>query len=148
MRLCFGQIILPYKNGQTSVDVAKRLEKRYGLKRVFFNANKPKIAQLYRQSLSDALNDAIHGGFVPLELNLLFGKANDTTSQLFRDALNKRWFDGRVNGVPTMRAQLGVSGRFKSGFTRKKINGKWVRISRPSFIDTQLYRNSSKTWIE
>lgn len=148
MRLHFGQILLPYKNGETSVDVAKKLEKRYKLKATFFAGNKPKIAQLYRQALSDALNDAIHGGFVPLELNLLFGKANDTTSQLFRDALNKRWFDGRIAGVPTMRAQLGISSRFKAGFTRKKVNGKWVRISRPSFIDTQLYRNSSKTWVE
>jgi len=148
MLLRFGQISLPCKNGQTSVDVAKHLEKKYKLKQIFFRVKKNEISKQYQQSLQDALNDTIHGGFVPLDVNLLFGKANNTTSQMFRDMLNKRGFDGIAQGTPTLAAKLGISSRFKAGFTRKKVGNKFVRTDRPSFIDTGLYRNSSITWVE
>lgn len=164
MELHFGQIVLPYigkperKQGKfksrqerqppTSIQVAERLEEKYHLKEVFFNAHKKKIAFFYQQALLDALNDAIHGGYVPNDLNVLFMKANHSTAQSFRDAINKRWFDNRINGVPTGRSLRGESSRFKGGFTRKKINGKFVIVSRPSFYDTQLYSKSSVNWVE
>jgi len=149
MKLCFGQIIVPYKDGKTtSVMVARRLEKKYKLKQVFYNSNKKEIRELYRQATQDALNDAAHGVHRSKDLNSMFGKANDKTTQMFRDALNQQAFDGVVAGVATKRALMGISSRFKSGFATKVIKGKRVRVARPSFIDTQVYRNSSRTWIK
>lgn len=148
MKIVFGQILLPYRNGKTSIEVALYLEKKYHLKETFFNQFKDKIIKLWHQAFVDAWNNMLRGGYVHPDINMLLGKANDTVTQWFRDVLNKRGFDGVIRGVPTFAAQLGISSRFKSGFTTKVVNCKRIRISRPSFIDTQLYRNSSKTWIE
>ena len=149
MKLCFGQQQYAYADGKTtSVMVARRLEKKYKLKQVFFGMNKKKIQSLYVQALQDSINDAVHGAYRATDVNNLFGKANDETTQMFRDALNKQAFDGVVAGVATKRALMGVSSRFTGGITIKRKKGKRARVARPSFIDTQLYRNSSRTWIK
>lgn len=148
MELHFGQIVVPYPEGMTSIDVAKKLEENYGLKATFYIVKKSQIEAQYVQEILDMLKDAVRGIPIHPDPNIAFGKANDAVTQMFRNMLNNRGFDGIVDGAPTLRAEMGISRRFKSGFTTKKINGKKVRVSRPSFIDTQLYRNSSKTWIE
>ena len=148
MELHFGQIVVPYPEGVTSVDVARKLEENYGLKATFYRIKQHQIESQYTQAILDMLKDAVRGVPIHPDPNIAFGKANDAVTQMFRDMLNKRGFDGIVDGAPTLRAEMGISRRFKSGFTTKKIKGKQVRISRPSFIDTQLYRNSSKTWVE
>ena len=165
MKLCFGQQRYTYADGKTtSVQVARRLEKKYKLKQVFFGMNKKQIQSLYVQALQDSVNDAVHGVYRATDVNNLFGKANNETTQMFRDALNQQSFDGVVDGVATKRALMGISSRFKYGYVTKKNkdgtfrkvkvkldNGKTKTLkvyARPSFIDTQLYRNSSRTWIK
>jgi len=148
MELHLGQIVVPYPEGVTSVDVARKLEENYGLKATFYRIKKHQIESQYTQAILDMLKDAIRGVPIHSDPNIAFGKANDTVTQMFRDMLNKRGFDGIVDGIPTLRAEMGISRRFKSGFTTKKINGKKVRVSRASFIDTKTYLLSSVTYLK
>ena len=148
MELHFGQVVIPYSNGQLSSDVARYLENDYGLTEVFVKTKKQLIEQQYILAILDMLNDAIHGVPIHPDKNIAFGKVNTATTQMRRDMLNKREYDGLIHGVPTLRAEMGVSLRFKSGFTTAKVKGKKIRISRPSFIDTHLYLNSMITWLE
>ena len=148
MKLHFGQIVVPYPEGVTSVDVARKLEENYGLKATFYRIKQHQIESQYTQAILDMLKDAVRGVPIHSDPNIAFGKANDTVTQMFRDMLNKRGFDGIVDGIPTLRAEMGISRRFKSGFTTKKINGKKVRVSRASFIDTKTYLLSSVTYLK
>jgi len=148
MELHFGQVVIPYPNGELSSDVANELEDNYGLISVFCHLKRNQIEKQYVLAIQDMLKDVVRGVPIHPDKNIAFGKANTATTQMRRDMLNKREYDGLIHGVPTLRAEMGISLRFKTGFTTAKVKGKKIRISRPSFIDTHLYLNSMITWLE
>ena len=64
----------------------------------------------------------------------------DKIEEKFRRALASRAFDGLIAGVPTTAAQRGVSHKRRHPYAK--------RGPRPSFIDTDTYRQSFTVWME
>jgi hypothetical protein len=144
--LNLGVIVQPYAHspkGQTTADVAEILEEKYGVMQFFFDH--------HAQEIADDLTNALAG-----ELDsLLMGKppgdpyASGTSriEERFHDFLALKEMDGAVDGVPTAASLGGDSKRFKK-VRERADRRKPVRGPRPSFIDTSLYENSFKAWVD
>jgi hypothetical protein len=65
------------------------------------------------------------------------GQATSKIERRFKEFLTNKEMDGQP-GVPTKAALAGRSKRFKRAYAK--------RPSRPSFVDTGLYRGAFKSW--
>ena len=124
-----------YGLGKTVGMVAEELERKYGILEAFYGMEEDFIVKNFESAVADGMEQGIAGGSwdydwdpTPLE-----GK--------FRRALSGRKFDGILRGVPTQAAQRGVS-HLRADVFKKGA------ASRPSFVDTGLYRRSFKAWTE
>lgn len=135
--LHLGVIDIPYGNEKTTTgDVAEILEDNYKVMELFFDLNSRKIANLMAEDAAASLETMLASGVTPAEL---FSESMSQIHHLFSTFLDEKKLDGQVGGVPTLASIEGRSKRFKHG-EREPF--------RPSFIDTGLYQNSMKAWVE
>jgi hypothetical protein len=119
---------------QTTGDVATWLENKYGVMAFF--------VEKHQEDIADAMADAVAGAFETLQMggppsSDLYGSGTNAIEALFKNFLTMREMDGQP-GVPTLAALKGRSKRFAGG--RGPV--------RPSFIDTGLYQDSFKAWVD
>ena len=119
---------------ETTGDVAEILEKKYHVMEVFYGKYKADIAKDLETSLVGALENLLMGAPATADP---FASASSKIENKFRKFLTNKEMDGRA-GIPTEASLLGISHRFK------RMRGP----PRPSFIDTGLYENSFKAWID
>lgn len=124
---------------QTTGDVAEILEAKYRVMEVFYEAHQDEIAKSMEDGLSAALESLMMGSPIGLDP---FGSAVAATEQAFKKFLDNKEMDALgVPGVPTEAALKGVNHRLKHPYAMSNPE-------RPSFIDTGLYENSFKVWID
>lgn len=137
MKLHLGVIEFPYgqEDGEakTTGDVAESLEARYAILQKFFDRYEKNIATLMESSVAGALENIMAGAPMPSDP---FAEAMGEVHNLFVQFLEKEELNGEP-GVPTRRAMLGISSRFKN----KKGD------PRASFVDTGLYEASMRAWV-
>lgn len=123
----------------TTGDVADILEAKYHVMRIFFETHKADIAKDLESSLEGALENLLLGA--PLGANA-FAAAEGDVEKRFKDFLTNREMEGLgYPGVPTQAALDGVNHRLKHPY--RKSNPR-----RPSFVDTGLYENSFRAWVD
>ena len=162
MKLHLGVIDVPYAapattiNGRpsraklpnkTTGDVADILEAKYHVMEVFDEFHRQDIIREMERSLAAATKRlaikqqlAAAGARARITRNDMdpYLDAEAQIGRMFRDFLTNREMDGLFMGVPTKAAQQGRSQRFKRGRGPE----------RPSFVDTGLYEDSFRAWIE
>lgn len=137
MKLNLGVIDVIYdygdEEGKTTYEVASELEHRYRLFTHFFNMHQNEISEEIGSEIAYSLINKIeHGADSNEDLNL------EQTKLIFNKFLENRELDGKVPGVPTMAARLGVNSRLK----KKRGN------PRPSFIDGGLLKSTFHAWVQ
>ena len=120
---------------QTTVDVARVLEEKYGIMGKFFELHSSDIAQAFADSMEDALVN-VFAGAPPS--NNPYGDAEATIETMFKKFLEGEELAGVVPGVPTKAALKGRSKRLKKGKGGR----------RPSFVDTGGYEGSFAAWVD
>lgn len=139
--LHLGVVEFPYSGdeaGQTTGDVAEILEAKYGVMQNFFDTiGGDAIAKALERSVAHAVEN------IQLGSNSVFSltaEGEEEIQNAFDEFLTQQDMDGRVAGVPTQAAQMGVSHRFKHPYAQ--------RAPRPSFVDTGLYLYSFTAWVD
>lgn len=141
--LNLGVVDVPYAKGQSTGKVAEILEKNYGVMEFFAYKYQNDIAKAIETDLVDFIEDALSGK--SLQANPLAISCSKIET-LFKDALAMRFMDGSNfsnRPIPTAASLGGISKRFKD-----KRNKQRKRGVRPSFVDTGLYRQSFKAWVD
>jgi hypothetical protein len=131
----------------TTGDVAEILEAKYHIFEVFYREHEQDVANDVTDSMQGAVESYLMGA--PLNLNP-FGSATSSIENRMKQFLANREMDALgIPGVPTEAARFGVSHRYKSGFNRVKIGGKFYSgVARSSFIDTGLFQASMTAWVD
>jgi hypothetical protein len=121
---------------ETTGDVAEILEDKYHIIQIFYEQHQKDVALALESSLVGALESLLLGA--PTNLSPL-GEATDKIQTAFKRFLSEKEMD-RLGypGIPTKASLMGISHRFKG----KKGS------PRPSFIDTGLYENSFRSWVD
>jgi hypothetical protein len=121
----------------TTFEVAKILEDKYHIVELFQVMEKERINEL----AGDIITDAIEGieKFTRHRWKKRT-KAMEGIESRFRANLVGRKFDGNP-GIPTLAAQRGVSHLNQHPYANR--GG-----SRPSFVDTGMYKQSFRAWLE
>jgi hypothetical protein len=120
-------------------DVAGFLEDRYRIMEVFYHAHEKPILGMLEDAMRGRLEDILMGAPVNTTDPTLEGIS--AIEARFKKFIAEREIETfGIPGVPTQAALKGVSHRHK-----KKTTGK---LRRPSFIDTGLYLQSFKAWVE
>ena len=121
---------------ETTGDVAELLEDKYHIIQIFYEQHQKDIAQALEESLAGTLENLLLGA--PTNLSPL-GEATDKIQTTFKRFLSEQEMD-RLGypDIPTKASLMGISHRFKG----KKGS------PRPSFIDTGLYENSFRAWVD
>lgn len=138
--LHLGVLDIPYADeaGKTTGDVAEILEAKYGIMQAFYDRHQNGIAEDMAQSLEGALESILMGA-PPAAVIRAAQAATGKIETRFKQFLSKREIETMgIGGVPTEAAIKGVSHRMK-----KRKKGR-----RPSFIDTGLYQQSMKAWVD
>lgn len=147
MILHLGVLDEPYtqENPETTGEVAQELEDRYGIMAFFVDDKMKAIVTNLEESFAESLESIILGA---PDLDV-FANGCQKIEKDFRNFLDNKEMDGKVDGVPTQASIEGVSHRFKYK-TRKRASKVAVRNKpkRPSFIDTGLYQQSFKVWVD
>lgn len=149
MKLKLGVADVPYgtKGGISTGDVASILEDEYSVMGNFAALHMPGIAQAVEISVAEAIDALLMGAPSTLDP---FGAASQDVERMFSVYLDDEEIaQTGQTGVPTQAAMLGIRTSLKKkkelkGKSRNRIRG----TRRPSFIDTGLYRNSFKAWVE
>lgn len=127
------------RNGSlTTGDVAEILESKYHVMEIFFQEHEEEILGYISDAMVGALETALMGG--PSNADP-YAAANDKIKVAFQTFIESGEME-RLGypGVPTQAALDGVSHRFKHPYAK--------RPARPSFVDTGLYVNSFKAWLD
>lgn len=130
----------PAAGTQTTGDVAQWLENEYDVMQGFADLHDDDIAKLLENSIAGALESLIQGA--PPRLDI-FGTATSAIETLFKFT----YLDGEeivktgATGVPTQAAKDGVNHRLKHPYAK-------ANPRRPSFIDTGMYQQSFKAWVD
>jgi hypothetical protein len=121
---------------ETTGDVAELLEDKYHIMQIFYEQHQKDIALALEESLAGTLENLLLGA--PTNLSPL-GEAADKIQTTFKRFLSEKEMD-RLGypGIPTKASLMGISHRFKG----KRGS------PRPSFIDTGLYENSFRAWVD
>lgn len=123
---------------KTTGEVAQILEDKYHIMEIFFNLHSAFIGDEIAESYAEAVESLLMGG--PGTINPS-AAAMSSINDDFNKFLALREMDGLgYPGVPTQAALRGVSHRFAHPYAR--------RPSRPSFVDTGLYRGSFRAWTD
>ena len=117
-------------------DVAQILEAKYEIMGTFSDVYQGEIAAALAHSVAGAIESLMAGAPASIDP---FGTATSEIEEGFRTFLDLQEMDGRA-GVPTEAALKGVNRRMLHPYAR--------RAARASFIDTGLYQNSMRAWIE
>lgn len=128
----------PYGEGKTSAQVAKELEKRYKIVETFYEINEDYIVNLIEEQAAIDIDDIMMMK-KPSRKGMSF-EETDKIEHRFKYALASGEFDGLIPGTPTTAAQRGVSHLRRHPYAK--------RGPRPSFIDTDTYRQSFTVWME
>ncbi|MBA8062399.1 hypothetical protein HV077_08315 [Citrobacter freundii] len=129
-----GVIDIPYEDENiTTGDVAEYLEEKYQIMQTFFDRYGNDIADLMSKDLAANLENMLAGA-PPLRDPL--AESMSRVHDLFVAFLDNEEMNG-MSGVPTRRALLGISKRFKN----KKGD------PRASFIDTGNYQAAMRAWV-
>lgn len=122
---------------KTTVEVMEILEAKYGVIDAFYTSKKPQIDRICLRYLKADLDHQMRGG--DPSKNPLVG-AMAEIEELFVKFLDKRQVEKLgISGVPTQAALEGV--QHKRG--RKTFGNR-----RPSFVDTGLYKDSFRAWVD
>jgi hypothetical protein len=135
----YSQTTGPQQGTQTTGDIAEILERRYGIMQFFADVHSDDvIVPELENIIGGKLENLLMGG--PVHENVFEEGDLSGIEHAFRQMLDNREMDGRVPGVPTKAAQMGVSHRMAHP------NAK--RGPRSSFIDTGQYQAAMRAWIE
>lgn len=129
-----GVIDIPYEDeNATTGDVAEYLEEKYQIMQTFFDRYGNDIADLMSNDLAASLENMMAGA---PPSNDPLAESMSRIHDLFVAFLDNQEMDG-MPGVPTRRALLGISKRFK------EKRGE----PRASFIDTGTYQAAMRAWV-
>ena len=129
-----GVIDIPYEDENTTTgDVAEYLEEKYQIMQTFFDRYGNDIADLMSKDLAANLENMLAGA-PPLRDPL--AESMSRVHDLFVAFLDNEEMNG-MSGVPTRRALLGISKRFKI----KKGD------PRACFIDSGFYQAAMRAWV-
>ncbi len=158
MILHLGVVDLPYAYEQavskrkkravslsvTTGDVAGYLETKYHPMEVFFELHGDEIASDLEEGLAGTLESLLMGA--PPDLSA-FGTAESKIDLRFREFLT----NGEMEklGYPGVPTEASGSGK-RIGGINHRLRNPYARSNpaRPSFIDTGLYENSFKSWVD
>lgn len=121
-----------YGRGKTTGQVMDELESKYHLIGTFLDVENDLISSIVEKAMAVAVDEDAEPTIPQNDLNRIEAR--------FRQNLTKRRYDGLIQGVPTLAALRGISHKYMNPYA--------ARGSRPSFIDTSLYRNSFRAWVE
>lgn len=139
MKLVLGVVDLAYSDAgggaTTTGDVAEILEAKYHIMDIFAIEREQKLGEWIADALSDQIKDIAAGAPVP---NNPFQDAEEKIRASFQKFLSDEEM-GKIH--PEVPTQAALEGR-----TKRRKNQKGPR--RPSFIDTGLYQQSFRAWVE
>lgn len=155
MKLVMGVVDIAYSDAQsgnkTTGEVAQILENKYHVMETFYVVREDKIADYLAGSLSNAIADAVSGR---RSNQSPFDDGMRDIEAEFRDFLDANEMSRLVAGLSegesaafdwsktfSSAANAGVRSRFKN---RQNNNGG----PRPVFVDTGLYQESFRAWVE
>ena len=124
---------------QTTGDIAEILEARYSIMHHFWELHGDECAEDLAEAMTGQLENVLMGA--PAEGGVLPEGALGAIEERFRAMLDNRELDGRAAGVPTGAARRGINHRLLHPYARSNPE-------RPSFIDTGLYQDSMRAWVE
>ncbi len=133
MILSLGVLDVPYDEGETTYQVAKKLEYRYGVMDVFVDEHRDEI----ENSVIDAFMGEIESMKMGKPKSTLMNRTLGGIEELFRDYIDADEWQ-KVTGEIIMSALLGITSRNKEG----------TGLPRPAFIDTGLYQASFRAWLD
>jgi hypothetical protein len=122
----------------TAEDVAAILESKYKIIDTFTEMYAAQIQYTILSQFEKVAGDVLSGGRRRGDLGSILKPATKQIEVMFRQFLDKEEMNGRAPGVPTKAALAGV----RHGRGSKTRTG-----SRPSFIDTGIYRASFRAWV-
>ena len=147
--LHLGVIDIPYAEAesQTTGEVAKILEEKYGIMAAFYQRHKDDVQKAISASLKGQLTSVMAGK--PLNSDP-YARACSVIDDMFKNFLTLSEIESMgIEGVPTKAALDGKSTRFKYGKNKGKRRKKAkYGVRRPSFIDSGTYRASEKSWVD
>lgn len=156
MRLVFGVVDISYSDASggaatTTGHVAEILESRYHVMETFYVAREDKIADSLADSLSNAIADVVSGARRNSDP---FQDGMRDIEREFRDFLDANEMSRIVAGLSegesaafdwsktfSSAANAGVRSRFKNRTGND-------RSPRPVFVDTGLFQESFRAWVE
>jgi hypothetical protein len=140
--LHLGVVEQPYRSnkgkelGITTFEVAKHLEKKYGIMLKFYDVRQKEVIGSLEQSVARAVAYLIQGQRIDP-----FGGATQKIQSAFRDFIVTKQAEGvGIPGTPTGAALAGVNHRLAHPYAAGNPR-------RPSFLDTGLYLSSFRAWI-
>lgn len=140
-RLNFGVADIPYqrKGGETTGQVALKLERRYRIMQRFAYAKDKIIREQLGQAVADGFDRLVSSGRLPPDI---FADACSEIENEFRLFLDLRELDGAGDpGIPTLASLRGVNHRLAKPYAK-------TNPPRASFIDTGQMQASFKVWVE
>lgn len=151
--LHLGVVDIPYgkKGAKTTGDVAAILEAKYGLFTAFVEMHSKVIQFNIEQSLKGHVENMMMGAPIKSAAGAAFAQGMADIEFDFRDAIDKQSYDGKLPGVPTQAALMGIRHSLKSARARRQAfvrGGKTVGGPRPSFFDTGLLSASFRAWVD
>ena len=156
MKLALGVLDVAYsdaaaKKATTTGEVAQILEDRYHVMETFYVANEEFVADELAKSISNTIDSL--GVGAPPTINPTL-EATQAIERRFRQFLDQREMAKLVAGLsPELQAAMGRSGQFGGAAARgvshrKKHPYSKKNKARPEFIDTGLYQQSFRAWVE
>lgn len=146
VRLVLGVLDVAYSDASnggketTTGAVADILEKNYAVMGTFFDDNQDKIANVLAESVADAIVALGNGAKVAPT----FGGEQKIEAAfrtfIYSNTMQKKLDAAGGGGVVSQAAQNGVSHRRKKPYAK--------RDARPAFVDTGLYVQSFRAWVE
>lgn len=125
----------------TTGDVAGWLEDKYHVMEVFYREHEGDVAEALERSLEGSFQNLLLGAPAPSNP---FASAESSIDDQFRKFLLTGEMEGLgYPGVPTQAALDRRSGKKRSARFKRRRPGTGV-----SFIDSGLYENSFKSWVD
>ena len=152
--LHLGVVEQPYgqAGAKTTGDIAEILESKYGLFTAFVDIHQPVIEHELENSLAGAIETMFgqrRPDFDRIRANA-FNSGLGKIEEMFRDAIDRQVYDGRISGVPTQAALNGVRHSLKRPYKRTGRRRGRVQPGTPraSFSDTGLFSSSFRAWVD
>jgi hypothetical protein len=111
----------------TTVAIAKILEEKYHIVENFYIMEEDYISDLIEEAFGEEIEKVMMMKRLTKKSRGFSDKTTDKIVKRFQRNLARRAYDGFITGVPTKAS---------------------IKDSRPSFIDTGLYSQSFRTWVE